>query len=79
MWNILSGHQNSPRKRQTHGCGVEENEAGKLALQTRCLFLNLVFKLSGLGPKALNPHLRLHRPSDMDLEQRFRKVAATPI
>ena len=58
---------------------MEENEAGKLAFQIRCLFLNLVFKLSGLGPRALNPHLRLHKPSDMDLEQRFTKVAATPI
>lgn len=58
---------------------MEENEAGKLALQIRWVFLNLVFKLSGLGPKALNPHPRLHRPSDTDLEQRFTKVAATPI
>ena len=58
---------------------MEENEAGKLALQIRWVFLNLVFKLSGLGPKALNPHPRLHRPSDMDLEQRFTKVAATPV
>ena len=37
------------------------------------------FQAVRFRPKTFESHLRLHKPSDMDLEQRFTKVAATPI
>lgn len=68
-----------PRKRQTHGCGMEENEAGKLALQTRCLFLNLVFKQSGFRPKSFESTPEATQAFRHGFGAEVQKVAATPI